>query len=99
MIVRILLDLLSTIYQQKILSNQPFFTPYLLPIKWSFFPSFPTNHENNPAANKAANTPDGKQLIHYINLKFQNKKCYCCDDQHYCGNIVCANWVYFVHYV
>ena len=29
-------------------------------IKWSFFPSFSANHENNPAANKADNTPDGK---------------------------------------
>ena len=58
-----------TIFQNKTLSNQPFFTPYLLPIKWSFFPSFPTNHENNPAANKADNTPDGKQLVHDINPK------------------------------
>ena len=39
----------------EVLSNQPFFTPYLHTIKWSFFPSFPTNHENNPAANKAGN--------------------------------------------
>jgi len=31
-------------------------------------------------------------------LKLQNKKCYCCNDQYKCGNIVCANWVYFVHY-
>jgi len=60
MIVRILLDLLSTIYQQKILSNQPFFTTYLHTIKRSFFPSFSANHENNPATNKADNTPDGK---------------------------------------
>jgi len=28
---------------------------------------------------------------------FQDKKCYCCDDQHNCGNIVGANWVYFIH--
>ena len=26
----------------------------------SFFPSFPANHKNNPAANKADNTADGK---------------------------------------
>jgi hypothetical protein len=36
------------------------FYTYLHTIKWSFFPSFPANHENNPAANKADNTPDGK---------------------------------------
>ncbi len=36
------------------------FTYFLHTIKWSFFPSFPANHENNPAANKADNTPDGK---------------------------------------
>jgi len=45
---------------KKYWSNHPFFTPYLHTIKWSFFPSFPANHENNPAANKADNTPDGK---------------------------------------
>ena len=26
----------------------------------SFFPSYPANNENNPATNKADNTPDGK---------------------------------------
>ena len=41
--------------RKKILSNHPFFTPYLHTIKRSFFPSFPANHENNPAANKAGN--------------------------------------------